>query len=191
MKLTILTAYYKTYDLTEKLASVLQPQLKEGVEWIIIDDGCQEHRLDKFKANVVHLEENHGGAYAYNRGIELSKGKYIALVDCDDLVSDDFVDSLLEAIDTNNEDLIFMNWKDLNSGIVYKHPTNIAGWKCIYKKEIFPPFDESILTTWDIPLHNEIMKSKYSKAYIPKTLYYYNSGRVGSITYNLSHNKGV
>lgn len=186
MKLTILTAYYKTYDLTEKLANVLIPQLKDGVEWLIIDDGCNELRLNKF-TNVIHLKENHGGAYAYNRGIEQAKGKYIAIVDCDDLVSDDYVDSLLKTIESNNEDLIFMNWMDLNTGAIYKHPTNIAGWKCIYKKDIMPLFDESILTTWDIPLHNEIMKPKYSKAYIPKTLYYYNSGRVGSITYNLSH----
>ena len=186
MKLTILTAYYKTYDLTEKLAEVLTPQLKEGVEWIIIDDGCQEHRLDKF-TNVIHLDQNYGGAYAYNRGIESAKGKYIAIVDCDDLVSNDYVDSLLEAIDTNNEDLIFMDWLDMTTKEVHKHPTNIAGWKCIYKKSIFPPFDESILTIWDVPLHNEIMKPKYSKAYIDKVLYLYNSNRVGSITYKLIH----
>lgn len=186
MKLTILTAYYKTYDLTEKLAKVLTPQLKEGVEWIIIDDGCQEKRLDKF-TNVIHLDKNYGGAYAYNRGIESAKGKYIAIIDCDDLVSDDYVDSLLKAIDTNNEDLLFMNWLDMTTKEVHKHPTNIAGWKCIYKKSIMPLFDESILTTWDVPLHYEIMKPKYSKAYIPKTLYYYNSGRPGSITYKLVH----
>ena len=146
MKLSIITAYYKTYDLTEKLANVLIPQLKEGVEWIIVDDGCNESRLNKF-GKVLHLKENHGGAYAYNRGIEKAKGKYIAIVDCDDLVSDDYVDTLLENIDSNNEDLLFMNWKDINTGVIYKHPTNIAGWKCIYKRDKFPPFDESILTT--------------------------------------------
>lgn len=188
MKLTILTAYYKTYDLTEKLAKVLEPQLKDGVEWIIIDDGCHELRLDNINAKVIHLEENHGGAYAYNVGIDEAKGKYIALVDCDDLVSDDFVETLSSATDIYNEDLIFMDWKDMTTGIVYEHPTNIAGWKCIYKKEIMPKFDESILTTWDVPLHDEIMKPEYSKVYIDKVLYYYNSGRVGSITYNWTHN---
>lgn len=182
MKLSIITAYYKTYDLTEKLASVLQKQLKEQVEWIIVDDGCKEQRLDKFKAKIIHLEENHGGAFAYNIGIDNATGKYIALVDCDDLVSDDYVDTLLKTIESNTEDLLFMNWKDMTTGIVYKHPTNIAGWKCIYKRDKFPKFDESILTTFDVPLHNEIMKPKYSKAYINKTLYYYNSNRPGSIT---------
>lgn len=186
MKLTILTAYYKTFNLTEKLSRVLKPQLKEGVEWIIIDDGCNETRLDSF-TNVIHLKENHGGAYAYNRGIEQAKGKYIAIVDCDDLVSKDYVDTLLEAIDTHNEDLIFMDWKDMTTEEIHKHPDNIAGWKCIYKKDIFPPFDESILTIWDVPLHNEIMKPQYTKAYIDKVLYLYNSNRVGSITYNRFH----
>lgn len=187
MKLTILTAYYKTKELTHNLADVLLPQLKEGVEWIIINDGCPKEDLEGIDTDIIHLEENHGGAYAYNVGIDKAKGKYIAIVDCDDLVSDDYVSTLLKNIDNQNEDLMFMNWKDINTGIVYKHPTNIAGWKCIYKKDIMPKFNESILTTFDVPLHEEIMKPKYSKTYINKTLYYYNSGRPGSITYNLSH----
>lgn len=185
MKLSILTGYYKTYDLTRKLADVLEPQLRDGVEWIIVDDGCHENKLDDIDAKVIHLEENHGGAYAYNTAIDNATGKYIAFVDCDDLVSDDYVCQLLNGINTCNADLIFMDWLDMTTNMITRHPTNIAGWKCIYKKTKLPKFDESIKTTFDVPLHNEIMKPKYSKAYINKVLYYYNSNRPDSITNSL------
>lgn len=191
MKLSIITAYYKTYDLTKKLAKVLIPQLTDEVEWLIIDDGCNETRLDKYKdkANIIHIKENQGAPLTYNYGINEAKGKYIAFVDCDDLVSDDFIKVLIDNINNHNEDLLFMNWKDLNTGMEFIHPSNIAAFKCIYKKDIIPRFP-NIKGEFDIPFHNEIMKDKYSKYYIDKTLYYYNSNRVDSITYNIQKERG-
>lgn len=188
MKLSIITGYYKTYELTEKLAEVLIPQITSEVEWLIIDDGCNETRLDKYndKINifVTHLKENKGAAYTYNLGIEKAKGKYISFIDCDDLVSNDYVSTLISTISKHNEDLLFINWKDMNTGIEFIHPTNIAAFKCVYKKDIIPRFP-NIKGEFDIPFHNEIMKNKYTRCYIDKILYYYNSNRIDSITYNL------
>ena len=56
MRLTIITPYYKTYEYTQELAKVLEPQLNDNIEWIIVDDGCNEKRLDSFKAKVIHLK---------------------------------------------------------------------------------------------------------------------------------------
>ena len=49
---------YCGLQMSPKLAEILEPQLTDEVEWIIIDDGCNEKELDKLKARVIHLKEN-------------------------------------------------------------------------------------------------------------------------------------
>ena len=183
IKLSIVTAYYKTYDLTKKLIDTLLPQLTNEVEWIIVDDGCNETRFDEFKEiKTIHIEENSGACNAYNVGIDNATGSYIGFIDGDDLVSYDYIKTLINAINSRNEDLIFMDWQDLNTRVVHKRPNNYAGWKCIYKREKLPRFPIYERNVWDVPVHEEIMKDKYTKYYVDKILYFYNSGRVGSVT---------
>ena len=38
MKLSIITPYYNCLEYTKKLATILEPQLTDEVEWIICDD---------------------------------------------------------------------------------------------------------------------------------------------------------
>ena len=52
MLLSIITPYYKTLKYTKRLAKILEPQLSDDIEWIIIDDGCNELRLDELKAKL-------------------------------------------------------------------------------------------------------------------------------------------
>ena len=99
VKLSIIIAYYKTYELTRKLLDTLVPQLNDEVEVFLVDDGCKETRLDKYKGiNIIHLDKNVGATTATNKALDKAKGKYIAFVDSDDMVSNDYVSSLLKAI---------------------------------------------------------------------------------------------
>ena len=46
----------------------------------------------KLKAKVIHLETNSGGAgKPRNVGIENSTGKYIAFIDSDDMITEDYI----------------------------------------------------------------------------------------------------
>ena len=60
VKLSVVIPYYKTYELTKELLNKLIPQLSEQVEVFLIDDGCDEKKLDKFDKdiNIIHLEKN-------------------------------------------------------------------------------------------------------------------------------------
>jgi Glycosyl transferase family 2. len=42
MQLSIITPYYNTLEYIKKLRDVLEPQLTDKIEWIIVDDGCNE-----------------------------------------------------------------------------------------------------------------------------------------------------
>ena len=99
VKLSIVIPYYNCYEYTKKLLDILVPQLTDETEVILIDDGCNELRLDEYDIKTIHLEENHGGGYACNRGIEEAIGQYIGFIDADDYVSNDYIETLLDAID--------------------------------------------------------------------------------------------
>lgn len=184
VKLSIVIPYYKTYELTKKIIDVLIPQLNDEVEVILIDDGCQEKRLDKYKdkIKIVHLKENCGGASASNKGIEIAKGKYIGFIDSDDMISTDYIDTLIQTINTRTEDVIFMDWQDMDTGIIIRKPNNYAPWKAIYKREIIPKFPDGRIYSYDVPFYDELNSRPYTRYDVNKVLYYYNSNRPGNLT---------
>ena len=130
-----------------QLIKSLIPQIKDDVEVLLVDDGCYENRFDIFDGinNITIIHQSNGGvSKARNRGIKEVKGKYIAFVDSDDMVTMDYVDRLLELIDTHNEDVMIFNWLDITNNTINIKPTNCAVWKAIYKKDIIPMFDETL-----------------------------------------------
>lgn len=184
VKLSIIIPYYKTLDLTKKLLDVLEPQLNDEVEVFLIDDGCMEKELEEYdKITVVHLLINMGNSVAINTGIKLSNGKYIAIIDSDDMITNDYIEELLKAIDNTNDELIILDWKDMHSGEVIHRPSNYAPWRSLYRKDIMPLFDETIRHSNDVPFREALDEDNKTKYYIDKVLYIYNSNRVGSLTW--------
>jgi len=185
VKLSITIAYYNTYELTVKLLEKLIPQLTDEVEVFLVDDGCNETRLDVYedKINIIHLKENGGGAHADNVGLKKSKGKYLTIIDSDDLITDDYIETLLKAINEHNEDVIVFDWQDLTTGEVVHRPNNYAPWKAIYKNGIMPLFHDGWIYSYDVPFQEELAEKNPSYYYLDKVLYLYNSGRLDNLTH--------
>lgn len=199
IKLSIIIPYYETYDLTMKLLRELAIQKTDEVEIIVIDDYCR-NEISKTEAEgineiflhrpviVKNHEKNMGVAKSRNEGIELAKGKYIAFIDCDDMITMDYVETLLNAIDTYSTDVINFNWYDMSEHCEYRKPHNPAPWKQIYKKETMPIFSEDYeYGHEDVPFQGEIDSGKYSITYLDKILYFYNSNREGSLYWEKIH----
>lgn len=186
VKLSIIIPYYQTYELTNRLLYNLISQDKKEIEIILIDDGCNEIRFDEWTGfdnfKVIH-QENKGVSNARNRGLKESKGEYIAFIDSDDMVMPNYVESLLNLIETRYEDIIIFNWLDINTNEVNRYPKNCAVWKAIYKKEILPTFDETLKAREDYFFQEELNKKEHSKYYYDKVLYIYNSGRENSLSW--------
>lgn len=188
VKLSIIIPFYETYELTVKLLDKLIPQLNDETELIIADDS-NDLRLDQFEesATIIHSETKQGVSKARNIGIDLSKGKYVAFIDSDDMVSEDYIDTLLKTINERNEDIIFFDWQDMNTGNIVRHPSNYAVWKAIYKKEIVPKFNEEMFFNEDVDFQGKIDCIQHTDYYIDKVLYFYNSNRVGSNMWLKTH----
>lgn len=182
VKLSIIIPYYESYEYTKKLLERLVPQITEEVEVILIDDGCNETRLDEFKeVKITHLKENGGGGKACNEGIKQAQGLYLAIIDSDDMVASDYVETLLKAIETG-ADIIYMDWQDICTGEIIRKPDNYAYWKAIYKMTIVPKFEEQKSFHFDVPFYDTIKKRMNTRYYTDKVLYYYNSKRPGNLS---------
>ena len=78
--------------ISEAIASV-QRQTQTDFEHIIVDDGSTDDTpalMDPWietddRIDYIRLEENHGHAYAQNRGVEAASGDFIAILDSDDV----------------------------------------------------------------------------------------------------------
>lgn len=188
IKLSIITPYYNTLKYIEELKNILEPQLTNEVEWIIIDDGSKEKKLDKMKAKVIHLEKNSGNAsYPRNVGLDRAKGDYIAFVDSDDLISKNYVDSIIKKINQEKFDYCYISWRTKYNIITIEDEPpewNKSIWNCIYSRNIIKNirFNTEYNINEDGEFNKKVRDGK--KAIINEVLYYYRwNEREDSLSY--------
>ncbi|MBR1681013.1 glycosyltransferase family 2 protein [bacterium] len=108
---TVITCVYNTpiEYLKEAVKSILN-QTHTNFEYFIVDD-CSDTNLysdDLFKdkrITVIRLEENCGPAVARNLALDRAKGKYIAIMDSDDISLPKRFEKQIEFLE-NNEDVV-------------------------------------------------------------------------------------
>ena len=187
MKLSIIIPYYKTLKLTKVLLANLTKQKTSEVEIIVIDDGCNEKALDKYDVKVIH-KENNGVSSARNTGLDIAQGKYIAFIDSDDMIKDNYITKILDKINNSTFDYCYISWEAIgkitNKYIIVDEPLNwnTCVWNCIYKKELIgnKRFNEDKHFEEDTEFNENVRKGK--KENIKEILYIYNSGRENSLT---------
>lgn len=186
MKLSIIIPYYNTANLLIELLDKLNKQMKPDIEVIVVDD-CSDIPIvvDYEWLKVIRLDKNSGVAgKPRNIGLDNAKGEYIAFIDSDDMVADDYIQKILYKIQSK-PDIIFLSWKmPQQTFIITSKPLkwNCAVWCRVYKREIIGEtrFDESLKIAEDWKF-NQAIKYNTSTC-IREPIYLYNSGREGSLT---------
>lgn len=181
IKLSIIIPYYKTLESTFELMSILSPQVNDYTEIILVDDGCNQKELDKWKRNninIIHLPKNSGGASVpRNIGLDNAKGEYITFIDADDLVETNYVDTILAKIGNEDFDYCYFSWQSPYFSVVIKDEPpewNCCVWNCIYKRDIIgnERFNPNLVIAEDYDFNKRVRKGK--KANLMAFLYYYN-----------------
>lgn len=87
-------------------------------EAIIVDDGSSDasvaivREMVKDKPNFQIVLNRHGGVCkARNTGLELASGEYICFIDADDIVYEDYLSSLADAVTTHSSDVAYFYTK--------------------------------------------------------------------------------
>lgn len=105
---TIAVLNYNTVSHLENFMPSLGFSSEAEFDLIVIDndskDGSQEFLADWHpEVEVVQLDKNYGFAEGYNRGLKKLKSKYIALVNSDIRVEKNWLDPLIEFLDSNTD----------------------------------------------------------------------------------------
>ena len=111
-QISIIVPVYKVKDyLCQCIDSILEQTFCD-FELILVDDGspdnsgmiCDEYSRKDSRVRVIH-KENGGVSSARNAGIEAAQGEYIAFVDADDWLAEDFLEKAVTACREKELDL--------------------------------------------------------------------------------------
>ena len=163
---SIIIPVYKVEKYMNRCIESIMNQTYKKIEIILVDDGspdncgklCDEYAKKDKRVVVVH-KENGGLSDARNAGIDIAKGKYIAFVDSDDYVDNDYVEILYKAISEDKSDIAIsshkvmyengtilekatgerniLTQKETIKRILYDEGIDLSAWAKLYKKELF------------------------------------------------------
>ncbi len=107
--ITIFTPAYNRTHTLPMLYKSLCKQTCKNFEWLIVDDGSTDNTeeiISEYKSQALdfaiqyHKKENGGKHTAINRGMELAKGELFFIVDSDDYLTSDAVETILKDWET-------------------------------------------------------------------------------------------
>lgn len=106
----VLCTYNAKAYLDECIQSLLQ-QTFADYELIIVDDGSSDGTLPYLRSlkdpriRLIPLETNHGLIFARNRGFDEARGRYIAIMDADDIAHPQRLEEQLKVLESGEIDV--------------------------------------------------------------------------------------
>ena len=195
IELSIIIPMYNTAKYCKELMEVLVPQIRDrNVEICLVDDGSTEN-VEFFESYPITFirKENCGVSSARNAGLDNITGEYVAFIDSDDLVTPDYVDSILDEIKKSKFTFCYIGWKAIGrwnesivpTGLDYEFPIwNLCCWNRIYKRSVIKQtrFNELKLIAEDAEFIHTVEKNLLKKSVISKELYIYRTERTDNLT---------
>jgi len=97
ISVTVLILYWNSPNFLKELLDSIAVQTLSNIEVIVVDDKSEAEYQEKLKEiasgfsnlniNIIYAPEHQGVALGRNLGIENAKGKYITVIDSDDILS--------------------------------------------------------------------------------------------------------
>lgn len=111
-EISVIVPVYKVQEFLPACLASLTGQTFRDFELILVDDGspdecgalCDAWAGRDGRIRVIH-KQNGGLSSARNAGLEIARGRYIAFVDSDDLVTADYLEILYNAITREQADM--------------------------------------------------------------------------------------
>ncbi|MHC8412233.1 glycosyltransferase family 2 protein [Pseudomonas sp. Hz4] len=110
-KISVVIPSYNHRHYIEKAVDSVLNQSERDLELIVIDDGSTDDSLTYLRQindpRFTLVEQANAGAHnAINRGLELAKGDYLAILNSDDIFHPDRLRRCIEALQQDNADLV-------------------------------------------------------------------------------------
>lgn len=195
--ISIITVVYNGEKYLEETIQSVINQTYDNVEYIIIDGGSTDTTLEiirKYDYAIDYWisEKDHGLYHAMNKGLTLSTGDIIGMINADDYYMPNVLESIKDVYTAQN-DRYFIIWGDIlkNDGIVKgwrpkklkiglfaPHPSMFCT-QAVYKKIGLYRLWYKIASDYDF-MYRAVNLHKIHPIYLPKTLVYFRDGGLSS-----------
>ncbi len=150
--ISIIVPVYQTAQFLDECLSSIARSTLSDIEVLIIDDGSDDGSAaicDRMAAEDLRFQcfhRKHAGiSNSRNFGLEHASGQYIAWVDSDDSISEDYLERLYQAAKTYDTDWVVATDKDVQSNVLKDTEVMkqlLEGqlgvlWNSLIKKECF------------------------------------------------------
>ncbi|MEG0933743.1 MAG: glycosyltransferase [Lachnospiraceae bacterium] len=104
----LLSTYNRARTLSESIDSILE-QTYTDFELIIVDDGSTDETRDILESyhdtriRILYLKENHFYCYAANQGLQLVRGRYVAIQNSDDIWDENKLQIQIDFMENNKK----------------------------------------------------------------------------------------
>ena len=121
-KVTIIVPVYNAGKNIEHCVQSILKQTCKDFEVLLINDGSTDDSLERIQNDErqypeifkVLTHDNSGVVETRHRGIRESKTEYIMFMDNDDFIDDDYIEVLLNEIETSNMDIVISGYRRAN-----------------------------------------------------------------------------
>ncbi len=115
---SIIMSVYNTEEYLEKAIESVLNQTFTDYEFIIVNNGSTDGSskiIEKFKNNderivLIENEKNKFLSEARNQALTISKGKYIYVIDSDDYIEENTLETILSIAEQDELDLVVFGW---------------------------------------------------------------------------------
>lgn len=198
--LSIIIPFYNTEHYINELLQVLDKQVNDSIEVIIVDDGSTKEFATNYNWATVIRQRNQGAAAARNTGLDNATGEYIAFIDSDDLVADNYISTILKKIEEEHFDYCYLSWKAFGgwgcdvklTSIKDKFPSfNLCLWNRVYKREMIGDIRLNInkAIAEDAEFIRDVKEEGKKKSFISDYMYFYRSNTPNSLTKRFGEGK--
>lgn len=205
---SVIVPVYKVEKYLDRCILSIVNQTYINLEIILVDDGspdgcpgiCDRWQEKDGRIQVIH-RENGGLSAARNSGIAAAKGEYIALVDSDDFIAEDFIDTLLTACRETDSDMAQCRYeyvsgdrltkdkakveptevftgKEMIGGMSWRDGAyNVVAWNKLYRRSLFAEitYPEGRIHEDEATTHKLFYQAK-KVAFVYRYLYGYFTG---------------
>ena len=120
-RISVIIPIYKAEKYIEKCVRCLLKQTYDNLEVILVEDGspdssgmiCDKLASEDKRIRVVH-KENGGAATARNAGLDIMTGEYIAFVDADDYMEENYIETLYQLLIKHHAQVSICSFKTVD-----------------------------------------------------------------------------
>ncbi len=218
MKVSLIIPVYNVENYLEKCLRSVENQTYKQTEVIVINDGSPDNSykiiddfVDRNENFICYKIENSGLGGARNFGVTKATGDYIVFLDSDDYISEDCIEKLVNAAESNDSDIVVCNSCDIEEdGTVIRYSKNNVqnlttsirqnpeillnrpcAWAKMYRKSLFEDL-RYVAREWyeDLRLTPKLFLKADKITYIEDSLFFYVQ-RAGSIMNNANVHRNL